>query len=409
MLVDSNKNPWKTATWITIAVASVIWWIVAGQCSRQRTVLIVWLSLASFMIGCLIGFLFSSYGEESNSLGKIRDWLVGGITALTVANAAAIKQILVVFAAGPGPAEFAFTVAAAVSYTGLGFFFMFFQRELILNVLLAQSRAERDKVEGTRNAGQVIQRLLVRLPASLLSGVDSVNDVPDLNEKEVQKLKQLLYADEVEKFLEEAEEAARTAGVDWDVASKAAYVTYYRTYFEGEDRAGQIERAIQWITRALNMNPLHVDLTMKYAGMLAANQDYEAAAAILERLSVQPESPLLAKQWLGYVLRYLPDRLDESIRVSEQYHALFPDESDTFFNVAYAYAHKYKEELRASGKTGLPESINRQKALSVLKEALSSQPEMAEIVRSKWTTDGGAFDCLLHDVEFRAIVGFGVE
>jgi len=99
----SDENPWKTATWGTIAVLSVIWWVIAGEHSLQRTVLIIWLSLASFIAGCLIGFLFSSYGEEGNTLGKLRDWLVGGITALTVSNAAAIKRVLAVFAAWPGP------------------------------------------------------------------------------------------------------------------------------------------------------------------------------------------------------------------------------------------------------------------------------------------------------------------
>jgi tetratricopeptide (TPR) repeat protein len=406
---NSDGNPWKTWTWGTVAVLSIIWWVIAGEHSLQRTVLLVWLSLSSFVVGCLIGFLFSSYGEESNTLGKIRDWLVGGITALTVANVATIKRVLLVFAAGPGGAEFAFTIAAAVLYSGLGFFFMFFQRELILNVLLAKSRAERDRVEGTQEAGLVIQRLLVRLPPSVLSGVDSVSEIPDVKDKEEQKLKELIYSDEVEKFLEEAEEASRTAGIDWDVVSKAAYISYYRTYFEKENRSAEIAKALQWITRALIMNPLHVDLTTKYADMLAADENYGAAAAVLDRLAAQPESPVFVKQWQGYVLRYIADRLDDSIKLSEQYHSLFPDESDTYFNIAYAYAHKYEEELRAAGLTTKPDSTNREKALSTLKVALSKQADMLEVVRKKWTGQGEAFECLLHDKEFRTIVGLPAE
>lgn len=409
MARESDGNPWKTPTWITLGVLSIVWWVIAGEHSLQRSVLLVWLSLGSFVVGCLIGFLFSSYGEESNTLGKIRDWLVGGITALTVANVASIKGLLSLFVVGSGPAELAFASAAAVLYCGLGFFFMFFQRELILNVLLAKSRAERDRVEGTQQAGQVIQRLLVRLPPSVLSGVDSVSDIPDVNDKEEQKLKDLLYSDEVEKFLEEAEEGARTAGVDWDIVSKAAYITYYRTYFEKANKDAEVAKALQWITRALIMNPLHIDLTTKYADMLAANEDFSASAAVLDRLAAQPEAPVFVKQWQGYVLRFLPERLDESIKLSEQYHALFPAESDTMFNVSYAYAQKYREELKASGAPSQPNSPNRQRALSVLKEGLAHQADMAKIVSEKWTESGKAFDCLLHDKEFRAIVGLPAE
>ena len=58
----------------------------------------------------------------------------------------------------------------AVLYAGLGFFFMFIERELILNVWLAQSRAERGRLEGTQEVGHVTLRLLQALPASVLSG-----------------------------------------------------------------------------------------------------------------------------------------------------------------------------------------------------------------------------------------------
>lgn len=99
------------------------------------------------MVGCLIGFLFTSYGEEASTLSKVRDWLIGGITGLTIAKAGAIKSLLLTFAAGPGPKECAVAVTAAVVYSVLGFLFMIFQRELILNVLLAESRATRGKLE----------------------------------------------------------------------------------------------------------------------------------------------------------------------------------------------------------------------------------------------------------------------
>jgi hypothetical protein len=93
------------------------------------------------MVGCLVGFLFTSYGQEEATVGKVRDWLVGGLTGLTIAEASNIKSLLGAFAIDSSTQEFAVVVSVAVLYTGLGFFFMFIERELILNVCLAQSRA----------------------------------------------------------------------------------------------------------------------------------------------------------------------------------------------------------------------------------------------------------------------------
>ncbi len=322
---SDGKNPLKTpGTWVVIAIASAIWLGIAGERSLQRTVLLMWLSMASFMVGSLIGFLFSSYGEESNTLGKIRDWLIGAMTALTVTNVGAIRSVLRYFAAGSSDTEFASIIAAAILYSGLGFFFMFFQRELILNVLLAKSRAEREKVGGTLEAGKVIQKLLIRLPASVLSGGESISEIPEVNEKEQKQLKDLLYSQEVETFLQDAEAAV------------------------GRDTV---------------------------------------------------------KQWLGCMLRYLPERLDEAISLSEQYHELFPNEADTYFNIAIAYGQKYRQELQSTGGMDLPQSVSRQKVLSNLKEGLLRRPDMTKVVQSTWTKSGQAFEALFHDPEFRAVVG----
>jgi tetratricopeptide (TPR) repeat protein len=397
------KTPWQTTIWIAIAVISILWWIIAAERSLQRAVLIVWLSLASFMVGALVGFLFSSYGEES-SIGKIRDWLVGVITALTVAKAATFKNVLALFAAGPGSAEFAFALSAAVFYAGVGFFFMFFQRELILNVLLAQSRAERGKLEGSKEAGHVIQRLLARLPVSILAGVSDISEIAD--KKEAQQLREPLYSDDVENFMKQADEAAQNGSLDWDTVSKAAYIAYYRTYFENEDEKyrAAVQKALEWLTRALNMNPLHVDLTIKYADMLGANKEEDATIAVLERLNLRPEAPLFVKQWLGYYLLSRPDQLDEAIRLSEEYHRLFPRETDSYFNIAYAYALKYCEELRGKQQTSNLESENREKALAFLREALQDQPEMTPKIQTKWFEGGKGPDCMLKDKEFRAMI-----
>jgi tetratricopeptide (TPR) repeat protein len=287
---------------------------------------------------------------------------------------------------------------------------MFFQRELILNVVLAESRAERGRVDGTGQAGKVIQRFVLALPASILSGIDDVDDLVQFRKNEAEKLRTLLYSAEVQKFLDDCEDAVRSgAPLDWDIVSKAANLQYYRTYFEKEEnKRAQADCANSWIVRALTMNPLHVDFTVKYADILGIMDRYDEAVAILERLEHTPEAPAYLKQWLGYFLLFV-NREDDAIRYSEEYHKLFPDESDSIFNVASAYAQKYCAELQSVSKTQDLNSENRQLALTKLKEALRGEPEYVEVVRSKWTEKGASFDCFLNDREFRSLVGLPEE
>lgn len=395
--------------WLAAGALSIVWWIVAGQDNKPRLVLMVGLSLASFMVGCMVGFLFTSYGEEAGSVGKVRDWLVGGITAITITQAGAIKRLLVTFAAGPGPNEFALTAGVAVTYSVLGFFFMFFERDLVFNPLLAEGRLERGRVEGTRQAGQIALQFLAKLPQSILSGVEDVDDILNFRRPEADKLRDRLDSDEVKKFLDQADQAVKSGTADWDIVSTAANLSYYAPYFEKDDekKMQKAEVAEQWILRALAMNPLQVDFTAKHAAILGVMNRYNEAVAILEGLDRRPETPAYVKQWLGYFLAEVPDRLDDSIRYSQAYHAMFPGESDALYNIAKAYAKKYCRGLQAGEKQAHPS--DRHLALSNLKEALDRQPAFAPTVRDKWTQRDGSFHCLLHDQEFRSLVGLPAE
>jgi tetratricopeptide (TPR) repeat protein len=351
--------------------------------------------------------LFTSYGEETATVGRVREWLVGGLTGLTIANVQVIRDLLHTFAFGPEPREFAVTVCIAITFVGLGFFYMFFQRELILNVLLAKSRALRGRVDGTRQAGIAAQKLLAALPPGMLARIDSLDDLIEEHKSEFETLREVLYADDVSTFLEEADEAVHSgASVDWDVASRAAYLHYYRTYYEsGEKRENQEDKAEEWILRALLMNPQHGDLTARYADVLGMQKSYTDAVVTLERLIQSTEAPAYVQQWLGYFLTFIPGREDEVIRYSEDYHRRFPDESDTFFNIACAYAQKYSRELQQQNVKENRDSENRRLALFNLKEGLKEQPEYAKTVREELTKPDESFYELSNDPEFRQLVG----
>jgi tetratricopeptide (TPR) repeat protein len=390
--------------WSLIALAaSVIWWALAGEGHWQRTVLLVWLSLASFMVGCLVGFLFSSFGEEVNTFGKVRDWLVGAITAVTFVKAQNVFKVLSYFADGSSGIGLPTSISASVLYVGLGFFFMFLQRELILNVLLARSRLERGRVEGTVEAGQVAQNFLATVPTSILTGVENIEKSSRFAGTEAERLRTLLFSSDVEGFLKAADTAAAAGTLVWDVTSKAAYLHYYRIYFktDGERRA-QAELAHDWIQRALLVNPLHADLTVKQADVLATLRRYEEAVGLLEGLRRRPDAPAFVKQWLGYMYLYV-DRLDDSLKMSEEYRQAFPDDNDSLFNIACAHAQRYCT-LKQTGTDATAMLKSHDEALSTLEEALRREPTYATTVGTEWVKPGESFPCFKDDPRFLQIV-----
>jgi tetratricopeptide (TPR) repeat protein len=393
--------------WTGVFLLSVLWWWYIGGDSTRRSALLASLSVASFVVGCVLGFLFTSYGEESTTIGKVRDWLIGGITGIALSQAleqgGSIKRTLLVFALGPGPNEFALAMSAAVTYTGLGFLFMFFQRELILNVLLAQSRAERGRLDGTNQAMFAIQQLLIQLPAEVLSGVSDIDEVTD--KAEAERLRSLLYSPDVLKFLDQAELANRAGRtLDWDIVSKAAYIHHYRMYFEkASDKQKQARLANEWIKRALVLNPMHVDLTLKYVDVLEVDKQHTTSVSILKDLERRPDAPVLVKQWLGYYLLLLPNREEDAIKYSLLYLELMPGDSDALFNLACGYAQLYGRELKDKQLPEFPASENRSKALFYLKQALQLDPDYVEIVRTKWVAKGESFEFLRSDREFLAL------
>jgi len=284
---------------------------------------------------------------------------------------------------------------------------MFFQRELVFNVFLARSRALRGRVDGTIQAGIATQKLLVGIPPSMLARIDSLDDAIGEHKSEFESLKRVLYADDVSQFLKEADEALGTgAALDWDVVSKAAYLNYYRTYYEcGESRELQEQKAEEWILRALLLNPQHGDLTARYADVLWMQDSHADAVLTLERLIMSTEAPAFVQKWLGYFLLFVPNREDEAIRISQEYHNRFPDEDDTFFNIACAYAEKYSRELIEREISKDPESTNRRLAIQNLKQGLKGEPEFAKTVREEWIEPDYFFHVFADDNEVPRVVG----
>jgi tetratricopeptide (TPR) repeat protein len=403
--VEANKFRFMVI-WIAIAVASLLWWGIEGGWCLSRVVLIGGLSLAAFMAGSLIGFLFSSHGEETDTVGKVRDWFIGGITTLTIAKAAALKGTITTFAAGPGPNPFAIAFGAAIAYTALGFFFMYFWRELFFNIDLTKSRQERTALEDSKQvAEQVVKAFQVKLPADILTGGHDVSDITNPQQKQAaQELENDLSSDDVKTFLDEVNKDLQDGTtLDWDTISKVAYIQYYKTYFEKDDKVKQARCALDWIRRALMLNPHNADMTTKCADMLAAIGDYQGAVIILESMVHRPDAPLMVRQWMGYLLLFVPHRAADSIRYSNDYLQLVGQDNDTLFNISCAYAQAYCEGPGAEPNLE-NQQVNYDKALEYLGMALQHEPDYASVVLSKWTSKGESFQCFAKDPKFLELV-----
>jgi hypothetical protein len=403
------KKNGQFVSWIVVLVPGSYYWCrFVGQGDNEKMRLVLALIALAFAVGAIFGFLFTSYGEdEKTTIGKVRDWLIGGIVGLGLSQAieqgGTLKKILQKFQFSQSDNDFALVIGTAVAYVTLGFFFMFFQRELILNVELASRRAERGRIDGTHQAGLVIQRTLAVLPASLLSGVDDIEQISQLAPDEAAHLREILYAPDVETFLSQAAAASRDGlTLDWDIISKAAYIHYYRTYFEKEDKAAQIQRAMEWLLKALLITPLHADFTMKYADMLMSDseKDYLGAATILERLAQRQNSPLLVRQWLGYVLLFIPERVEEAIHYSDWFHKEFPDDPGSLFNMACGYGQLYCRSKRL----GHPDEKLRTEALADLRASLRIAPGYVDKAADALTKPGEDFECFAEDLGFVELI-----
>jgi hypothetical protein len=279
----------KFFIWGFAVFAIVAWVTIAGFHHWWRACLLTGLAGATFVIGALVGFVFTTYDEESDTIGKVKDWLIGSLAAITLVKFDALKPVLLAFSLHNTAADFALSLSVSIVFIGLGFFFMFFGRELLFNVPLARERAERNRVEAGQTSVITIQ-LLSALPSSILVGIDDAETLLKSRPAEAAQLKAQLWSDDVNTFLKQSKAAAANGvALDWDVVSKNGYLQYYRTYFvDAAAKGEQASCALQWVVRALTINPEHIDLTIKHADLLGMLDRNREAVNVLERLQPLP-------------------------------------------------------------------------------------------------------------------------
>jgi len=361
-------------------ILSVLWWVQAGRGELDCESKFVAASLAALAVGTLFGFVFSSTMGESDSVGKVRDWLVGGIAALSVAQVASgghtVGRVLRIFVPQNRPDDLASVTGMVVVYSVAGFFLMFFNRELILNLLLVKGRrATLDAFEKSAEAaGKKIVEAFGHAPGSL-DWQTAAQQQPLELDPEVKN-----YVCEVETRLRDG------AKVESEDIKKAAVVL---------SLGGQNIRATEFLKLALQRNPDDEDLVMMLARTLSElGERDQAITQLLEFKKRNPKASRIDKV-LGFYYLWSPDKLKESIQFTSSYiETVAPEDDGAIFNLACAYAQQYGESK---------EKEHRKVALEKLKLAVSANKVWKERALELTGIDGD-FVSLKDDPEFKAIV-----
>jgi hypothetical protein len=392
-------------------LATVVWCFLLGGWTTERTSLALAACSAAFAFGSLLGFIFTIFGEELEPLGKIRDAMIAlasgiaGISVAKVNDIGAMIGSIQLFNDRSAKGSW-FSVLFMSTYFVAGFYFMYLMRKLALNPALARSRVAIERIQISGSVSVVAMELGKKLPQSVLLGREFIEDLVEDGGKQAEQLRSVLFGDDVERFLAICERDLEAGSqMQLDTVGKAAILHYYRIYFKEEaDRGPQEERAIEWITRTLLMDPLDRLFQIKLADVFGMQEGYGEAVSIFERLERDEDAPQYVQQWLGYFLLFIEGREGDSIKHSLEFHRRFPDESDGLFNAACGYAQLYAIELRDHGVKEIQTSENRMRSLSFLEEAVRLDPGSRSIAL-KVSEPGDSFESLASDVDFLQIVG----
>jgi tetratricopeptide (TPR) repeat protein len=396
---------------ILSSILTLVWCCMLGAGNIEKTSLALAVCSSTFAVGSLIGFFFTIFGDELEPLGKIRDAMIAlasGIAGIGLANAKKFAVVVggIHILSNDLERSPSFSVLFALSYFVAGFYFMYLMRKLILNPALAKSRIAMERIQISGSAGTVAIMIGEKLPQSFLLGREFIEDDLEEGGEKAQLLRSDLFSDDVEKFLANCEEDAKTGSrIQPESVAMAARLHYYRVYLEKEDgpgRSRQQEKALEWMQRALMRDPTNPDFQIKLADIFWMQDRDDEAISIFERLERDDDAPQYIQQWLGFYLLDIDGRERDAIKHSLEFHKRFPDESSGLFNASRGYAQLYTRELREQGLSEIPTSENRLQSIVLLKQSVRLDPEFRALARKR-SARSESFESLSSDVEFLEI------
>lgn len=391
-----------------LAILSLSWSLWLGDFSVVGTSMALALFCSSFLVGSLVGFIFTIFGEEIESLGKIRNSMIAvasGVAGLSIAKATELGGLIGHVRLLHDNLDDAswFSVMIVVLFSIAGFYFMYLLRKIILNPLLAKSQKAIERLQISGNVSAVAADIENAVPQSLLLGREFIGEAIEADGPQAKSLEERLFGKTVSKFLENCEtDLAAGIPISKDVIDRAATLYYYQSYFKKDDRDARIETAIAWVSRSLARDPLNISFSVKLADLFGMQERYAETASILERLVGDSDAPQYIRQWLGYYLLYIDGREQKAIDYSLEYFQLFPTEASAPFNISCGYAQLYLLELQRLGVATAPDSENRRKSLEFLEKAIRLDPTSKEWAR-KYAVVNESFESLMSDEGFLKI------
>jgi len=165
-------------------------------------------------------------------------------------------------------------------------------------------------------------------------------------------------------------------------------------YFQRREYA----RAIPFLNRAVELKPNAVELEVMRAMAIGETGNRQEAARILERLRGRPDAPPEVSKLLGYFLLWLPERLEDAVRVTSEYLQRQRDDSGAIFNLACAHAQLHGRSAAIGNQEAA--DAHRTAALDALRRVIALDARWKQ--RAREVPD---FLSLSTDEEFRALTG----
>jgi tetratricopeptide (TPR) repeat protein len=350
------------------AVASILWWGIAGHWTMERSVAFIGVSMMSLSCGLLLGFLFSAYEGEQASVGKVRDWLIGAITGIVIAKAAGgggeVYGLFAQFKPREGSEiDVPLLIATAVTYATAGFFLMYVMRELQLNPAFRAARKKADEIAKQTSVETDAGTKADRRPAA-------------------EKKEQLApAASDLLKVVEEKNLAPQELTFE-------ALVKTARAYYATNDFA----TALGYLREANRLRPQDAEIATLLASALNESGKREEGVQILRRLADRGENVPAVYKILGYYLLWFPDELQDSVRYSMEYLKAVPNDSGAIFNLACAYAQLFGEQQK---------TMWRDLAIAELRKAIAITDLWRERARDLTDFD---FAAIRDDPEFQTLI-----
>lgn len=364
---------------VIYTAGSVLWWLMAGQFDPRQIASVVASSLAALAIGTLIGFVFTAYSQEKETVGKVRDWLLGGLTGLGIAEfvsgAEHVRDFVQLFASGGTPYTVGVHVANMLVYGTLGFFALLVLRKTRWNEMFMHKDIELRRLE------EKLRRMGER------AGPEDRDELPI----ELGRQPRREPEPAVQREANEAVRAMTKANISIEDLAPADRLKLARAQL----LAGRHPDAMHTYEQLLVVGFDTARVAKELADVYWRVGRYRDAAAVIERHRSQIGGA--AMHLLGYYLLWVRDRLKDALRYSEAYLAEHAHHSATLINKACALAQLAELE-------GNEQPEYRRSAIETLRRAVELDAQWRSRIAELSMAPGDDFYSLRSDAEFRKIV-----